>query len=98
MRLVSTVLAATLALAATTACYTARVSSPVPPGVKRQTDHGTIWFWGMWRSETNAVECRAGLAEVETSTPWYGYIVGPITLGIAHPVVKSYACTVSDGF
>ncbi len=52
----------------------------------------------MWRSETNADECRAGLAEVATSTPWYGYIVAPITLGIAHPVVKTYSCAVGEGF
>ena len=91
-------LLAAFALLVTSACYSARVHSPVPPGVKQQNDHGTIWFWGMMRSETDAVECRAGLAEVETSTPWYGYIVGPITLGIAHPVKKSYACAVGDGF
>jgi hypothetical protein len=87
-----------LVLAAGTACYTAGVVSPAPKGIKRQTDHGMIWFWGMWRSETNASECRDGLAEVGTSTPWYGYIVAPITLGIAHPVKKSYTCTVGDGF
>jgi hypothetical protein len=89
---------AALLLLATSACYTARVSSPVPPGVKRQTDHGTIWFWGMWASETDATECRAGLAEVETSTPWYAYIVIPMTAGIAHPVKKSYTCAVGEGF
>ena len=98
MRRISTALLAALLLAASTACYTARVASPVPPGVKRQTDHGTIWFWGMMRSETSADECRAGLAEVETSTPWYGYIVSPITLGIAHPVKKSYTCALGEGF
>jgi hypothetical protein len=98
MRRLSTALLAALLLAATSACYTARVASPVPPGVKRQTDHGTIWFWGMWRSETKADECRAGLAEVYTSTPWYGYIVAPITLGIASPVVKTYSCAVGEGF
>jgi hypothetical protein len=80
------------------ACYTARVTSPVPTGVKQQNDHGTIWFWGMMRTETDAVECRAGLAEVETSTPWYGYIVAPMTLGLAHPVKKSYTCAVGEGF
>ena len=87
-----------LALTASSACYTAGVISPATPGVKRQNDHGVIWFWGMWRSETKADECRAGLAESGTSTPWYGYIVSPITLGIAHPVVKSYSCAVGDGF
>ena len=97
MRRVSSALLAVLVLGAATACYTARVSTPVPPGVKRQTDHGTIWFWGMLRSETDASECRAGLAEVETSTPWYGYIVGPITLGIAHPVKKTYSCALGEG-
>ncbi|MEN8162254.1 MAG: hypothetical protein ABFS41_19440 [Myxococcota bacterium] len=91
-------LLAAFALLGTSACYTARVHSPVPPGVKRQNDHGTIWFWGMMRSETDAVECRAGLADVETSTPWYGYIVAPITLGLAHPVKKSYTCAVGEGF
>jgi hypothetical protein len=95
-----TALAALLlvALAASTACHTAGVISPAPPGVKRQNDHGMIWFWGMWRSETKADECRAGLAEVYTYTPWYGYIVAPITLGIASPVVKSYSCAVGEGF
>jgi hypothetical protein len=87
-----------LALVSSSACYTAGVISPAPPGVKRQSDHGVIWFWGMWRSETSADECRAGLAEVETSTPWYGYIVSPITLGIAHPVKKSYTCALGEGF
>jgi hypothetical protein len=87
-----------LALVTSSACYTAGVISPAPPGVKRQSDHGVIWFWGMWRSETNADECRAGLAEVAVWTPWYGYIVSPITLGIAHPVVKTYSCAVGDGF
>ncbi len=87
-----------LALTASTACYTAGVISPAPPGVKRQSDHGVILLWGMWRSETSADECRAGLAEVATSTPWYGYIVAPITLGIAHPVVKTYSCAVGEGF
>jgi hypothetical protein len=87
-----------LALVTSSACYTAGVISPAPPGVKRQSDHGVIWFWGMWRSETNADECRAGLAEAAVWTPWYGYIVSPITLGIAHPVVKSYSCAVGDGF
>jgi hypothetical protein len=52
----------------------------------------------MMRTETDAVECRAGLAEVETSTPWYGYIVAPMTLGLAHPVKKSYTCAVGEGF
>ena len=87
-----------LALAADTACYTAGVVSPAPKGIKRQTDHGVIWFWGMWRSETDADECRAGLASASTYTPWYGYIVAPFTLGIAHPVVKSYSCAVGEGF
>ena len=87
-----------LVLTIGTACYTAGVISPAPPGVKRQNDHGVVWFWGMWRTETKADECRAGLAEVYTSTPWYGYIVGPITLGIAHPVVKTYSCAVGEGF
>jgi hypothetical protein len=87
-----------LALATGTACFTAGVVSPAPAGVKRQNDHGMIWFWGMWRSETNADECRAGLAEVATWTPWYGYIVAPITLGIASPVVKSYTCAVGGSF
>ena len=27
-----------------------------------------------------------------------GYIVSPITLGIASPVVKSYSCAVGEGF
>jgi len=98
MRRISTVLLAALVLAAGTSCYTARVSSPVQPGVKRQTDHGTVWFWGLLRTETSADECRAGLAEVETSTPWYGYIVMPITIGIAHPVKKSYTCALGEGF
>ena len=98
MRRLSTALFAVLLLATSSACYTARVASPVPPGVKRQHDHGTIWFWGMMRSETSADECRAGLAEVETSTPWYGYIVAPITLGVAHPVKKSYTCALGEGF
>ena len=98
MRRVSSALLAALVLAGASGCYTARVYSPVPPGVKRQNDHGMIWFWGMWRSETDAAECRAGLAEVEVSTPWYGYIVGPITLGIAHPVKKSYTCALGEGF
>ena len=70
-----------LVLWANGACYTAGVISPAPPGVKRQSDHGVIWFWGMWRSETNADECRAGLASASVYTPWYGYIVAPITLG-----------------
>jgi len=87
-----------LVLCAGGGCYTAGVISPAPPGVKRQSDHGVIWFWGMWRSETDANECRAGLAEAATWTPWYGYIVAPITLGIAHPVVKSYSCAVGEGF
>ena len=87
-----------LALLGVSACYTAAVTSPAPPGVKRQSDHGVILFWGMWRSETSADECRSGLAEVSTWTPWYGYIVTPITLGIAHPVVKSYSCAVGEGF
>ena len=87
-----------LALTASSACYTAGVISPATPGVKRQNDHGVIWFWGMWRSDTKADECRAGLAESAVWTPWYGYIVSPITLGIAHPVVKSYSCAVGDGF
>jgi hypothetical protein len=87
-----------LVLAASGACYTAGVISPAPPGVKKQHDHGVIWFWGMWRSDTKADECRAGLAEAHTYTPWYGYIVSPMTLGIASPVVKSYACAVGEGF
>jgi hypothetical protein len=87
-----------LALVASTACYTAGIISPATPGVKRQDDHGVIWFWGMWRSETDADECRAGLASASTYTPWYGYIVAPFTLGIAHPVVKSYTCAVGEGF
>jgi hypothetical protein len=98
MRRLSTVLLAALLLTIGSACYTARVASPVPPGVKQQHDHGMIWFWGMLRSETDASECRAGLAEVSTSTPWYGYIVGPFTLGIAHPVKKSYTCALGEGF
>ena len=93
-----TIVIALLVLGAGSACYTAGVISPAPAGVKRQSDHGVIWFWGMWRSETDASECRAGLAEVSTYTPWYGYIVAPITAGIAHPVVKSYSCAVGEGF
>jgi len=96
-RMIATALLA-LAIGTSAACYTAGVISPAPPGVKRQSDHGVIWFWGMWRSETHADECRAGLAEAATWTPWYGYIVAPITLGIAHPVVKTYSCAVGDGF
>src|SRR5215470_1518910 len=98
MRRIAAIALLGLALGLDAGCYTAGVISPAPPGVKRQNDHGVIWFWGMWRSETNADECRAGLAEVYTYTPWYGYIVGPITLGIAHPIVKSYSCAVGEGF
>ena len=87
-----------LLLAAGSACYTAGVLSPAPKGIKRQSDHGVILFWGMWGSTTKATECRDGLSEVATSTPWYGYIVAPITLGIAHPVQKSYTCAVGEGF
>jgi hypothetical protein len=88
----------TLALVGSSACYTAGVVSPANRGVKEQTDHGTIWFWGMMSSIHEANECRDGLAEVRTSTPWYGYIVAPITLGIAHPVKKSYTCALGEGF
>ena len=98
MRRTLAVASLALALHASGGCYTAGVISPAPPGVKRQSDHGVIWFWGMWRSETSADECRAGLAEAATYTPWYGYIVAPITLGIAHPVVKTYSCAVGEGF
>ena len=87
-----------VALVAGAGCYTAGVLSPAPPGVKRQSDHGVIWLWGMWRAETHADECRAGLAEVYTYTPWYGYIVAPFTLWIAHPVVMQYSCAVGEGF
>ena len=83
---------------ADTACYTARVVSPAPKGIKRQSEDGVILFWGMWSSTTRADECRNGLSEVSTTTPWYGYIVAPVTVFIAHPVRKSYTCAVSEGF
>lgn len=87
-----------LALLSATGCYTARVVSRAPAGVQGQRDHGAILFWGMWGSRTDAYECREGLAEVATWTPWYGYIVAPLTLGIVSPVVKSYRCAVGEGF
>jgi hypothetical protein len=85
-----------LTLLGATACYTAGVVSPAARGVKRQTDHGVILLWGMWQSKTHADECREGLAEAATWTPWYGYIVGPITAGLLHPVVKGYTCAIRD--
>jgi hypothetical protein len=86
-----------LALATSTACYTAGVVSPARRGVERQTDHGAVLFWGMWQSKTDASECREGLAEAASWTPWYGYIVSPLTLGIVHPVVKGYTCAIREG-
>jgi hypothetical protein len=83
---------ASLMLLVSTGCMTAGVNSPAERAGPRRSDDGAIWFWGITDAVKYAEECEAGLAEVRTQVPWYGYFVTLLTLGIVNPIDRQYYC------
>lgn len=54
---------------------------------------GVSVLWGLTNSNTDAVECRHGMAYTEVYHPWWGILfVQPLTLGIVTPLRKVYQC------
>lgn len=74
-------------------CYHTMVRSGVM-GVNMRESSRTGWniAWGIVRADIDAPECSAGLAQVETWTPWWGYFIEVLTVGILTPERADYVC------
>lgn len=76
-----------------TGCYSYGVRSGAPSdGVLRQ-QRGPTYLWGLVGQEKLAAQCDSGLARSETYMPWWGGIVGVISLGTILPWRVEYECT-----
>jgi hypothetical protein len=74
-------------------CFHTLVRSSTP-GLAMHESSRLGWnvAWGIVRADIDAPECHAGFAQVETWTPWWGFLIEAITLGILTPETAEYVC------
>lgn len=74
-------------------CFHTLVRSGMPGMAMQETSRvGWNVAWGIVRADIDAPECHHGLAQVETWTPWWGFLIEAITIGILTPEEAEYSC------
>ena len=78
---------------ATSGCYRAIVRTGQPAAQQQPVSQiGLSFVYGLVGTTTTAAECTNGLAETNTSMPWWGGLVSGITLGLIMPWEIQYQC------
>ncbi len=81
-----------LVILGSSGCYRYGVSSgAASDGVLRQ-QRGPTFLWGLVGQDKLAGQCDAGLARSESYMPWWGGIVGTLTVGLIVPWRVDYEC------
>lgn len=84
-----------LVAAALTGCYSFHVSGAAQPQGILSSRTGATFVFGLIGTDAVASECQHGLAFVETSEPWWGFVVTGITFGLITPWHAEWACAAS---
>jgi len=78
---------------ATSSCYRAIVRTGQPAAQQQPVSTiGISFLYGISSVTTVAAECTNGLAETNTSLPWWGVLVAGITVGLITPWETQYQC------
>lgn len=81
-----------LAVLLGTGCYSYGVNTgAASDGVVRR-QRGPTFLWGLVGQQKNATHCNAGVAQSESYMPWWGGIVGVLTVGLVVPWRVDYEC------
>jgi hypothetical protein len=76
-------------------CYNTVIRSG-PPGQMAPVEATTFNFaWGITTAGVYTPECTSGVSKVEVYTPWWNYLLAPVTIGIVSGHITEYTCTPS---
>lgn len=76
---------------ALTGCLRVVVDSPAARSGQSNSSSG-VSFVGLTTVTADASECRYGIAKVETKMPFWGWLIGVITMGIVPGMEAEYYC------
>ncbi len=86
---------ALLTLELVSGCYSYGIHTSAPSTGIEERQRGPVFLWGLVGQEKLAAQCDTGLARAESYMPWWGGIVGTLTLGTIIPWRVEYECAES---
>ena len=92
----SSLIAALITALAVSGCNSYHIASAAQAQSAINSRTGATFVFGLIGTEATAIDCKAGLAFVETSEPWWGFIATGITFGLITPWHAEWAC-VAEG-
>ena len=82
---------------ANTGCFRYGVASDVPSDGVERVQKGPVLFWGLAGKEHLVPDCPNGVQRASSYMPWWGGLIGLITIGIAAPWRVEYVCAAPSG-
>ncbi len=73
-------------------CFRYGVTTNTPTDGVARMQRGPVFAWGLAGQDKLAPECPNGVAHSESYMPWWGGLVGLLTIGIVAPWRVEYVC------
>ena len=75
-----------------TGCYRYGVNTGAASDGVLRAQRGPTFLWGLVGQEKQAPQCESGVARTESKMPWWGGLVGALTVGLVVPWKVEYEC------